>query len=158
MTKLTTCLWFDGKAEEAAKFYTSLLPDSGIDGVMRSPAANPSTSEGAVLTVYFHLMGEKFIGLNGGPLFKFNESVSFVIDCKDQDEVDRYWNALIADGGAPSMCGWCKDRFGLSWQVTPKRLMELLGDKNPDRARRAMEAMLKMQKIDIAELERAANG
>jgi predicted 3-demethylubiquinone-9 3-methyltransferase (glyoxalase superfamily) len=156
--KLTTCLWFDGKAEEAAKFYTSLLPDSGIDGVMRSPADNPSMKEGGVLTVYFHLAGEKFLGLNGGPMFKFNESVSFIIECKDQAEVDRYWNAITADGGAPSQCGWCKDRFGLSWQVTPKRLTELLADKNPDRARRAMEAMLKMQKIDIAELERAANG
>jgi predicted 3-demethylubiquinone-9 3-methyltransferase (glyoxalase superfamily) len=156
--KLTTCLWFDGKAEEAAKFYTSLIPDSGIDNIMRSPADNPSTPEGAPLTVNFRLAGEKFIGLNGGPMFKFNESVSFVIDCKDQAEVDRYWNALIADGGAPSQCGWCKDRFGVSWQVTPKRLNELLADKDPDRARRAMEAMLKMQKIDIAELERAANG
>ena len=151
------CLWFDGKAEEAAAFYTSLLPNSSIDKVWRSPADTPSGPAGMVLTVDFTLNGQHYQGLNGGPDFSFNESVSFVIECEDQAEVDRLWEALTADGGEPGPCGWLKDRFGLSWQIVPRQLNELVGDPDPDRARRAMEAMLEMGKIDVAELQRAAD-
>ena len=150
------CLWFDGKAEEAARFYTSLLPDSSIDRIWRSPADTPSGPAGMVLTVDFTLAGERVQGLNGGPDFHFTEAVSFVIECEDQDEVDRLWYTLAADGGEPGPCGWIKDRFGLSWQIVPRRLNELLADPVGDRARLAMEAMLKMGRIDISELERAA--
>jgi predicted 3-demethylubiquinone-9 3-methyltransferase (glyoxalase superfamily) len=155
MQKITPCLWFDGDAEKAANFYVSLFPDSHIDQVMRSPADTPSGPEGSVLTVEFTLAGQKFTGLNGGSDFRFNEAVSFQVDCADQAEVDRLWEALSADPSA-EVCGWVKDRFGLSWQIIPRALPELLGDPDPDRARRAMEAMLKMKKIDVAELERAA--
>ena len=148
------CLWFDGDAEEAADFYVSLLPDSRIDRVWRSPADTPSGPAGTVLTVDLTLNGQRFQGLNGGPQFRFNEAVSFVIECEDQAEVDRLWDALAA-GGEPGPCGWIKDRFGLSWQVVPRRLNELVSDPDPDRARRAMEAMLEMGKIEVAELERA---
>lgn len=151
------CLWFDGKAEEAATFYTSLLPDSRVDKVWRSPADTPSGPAGMVLTVDFTLNGQQFQGLNGGPDFSFNEAVSFVIECEDQAEVDRLWDALTANGGEPGPCGWLKDRFGLSWQIVPRQLNELVGDPDPERARRAMEAMLKMGKIDVAELQRAAD-
>lgn len=150
------CLWFDGNAEEAAEFYTSLLPDSRVDKVWRSPAETPSGPAGMVLTVDFTLKGQKFQGLNGGPDFSFNEAVSFVIECQDQAEVDRLWDALTASGGEPGPCGWLKDRFGLSWQIVPLRLNELMEDPDPDRARRAMEAMLTMGKIEVDELERAA--
>lgn len=152
------CLWFDGNAEEAATFYTSLVPNSRIDTVWRSPAETPSGPAGMVLTVDFTLNGQRFQGLNGGADFRFNEAVSFVIECDDQAEVDRLWDALAADGGEPGPCGWIKDKFGLSWQITPRRLGELISDPDPEKARRAMEAMLKMGKIEIAELERAAAG
>jgi predicted 3-demethylubiquinone-9 3-methyltransferase (glyoxalase superfamily) len=158
MSKISPCLWFDGDAEDAAKLYTSLFPDSRIDTVQRSPADNPSTPEGAVLTVEFTLAGQKFIGLNGGPAFRFTEAISLTIDCEDQAEVDRYWDALIADGGEPSQCGWLKDRFGLSWQVVPKQLNEVLSGPDRDGARRAMEAMLQMGKLDVAKLEEAYAG
>lgn len=151
------CLWFDGNAEEAARFYITLLPDSRIDNVWHSPADTPSGPAGMVLTVEFTLAGARFQGLNGGPDFRFSESVSFVIECADQAEVDRLWDALAADGGEPGPCGWIKDRFGLSWQIVPTRLNELATDPDPERARRAMEAMLRMGKLDIAELERAAD-
>lgn len=157
MAKLFPCLWFDGKAEEAANFYVTLLPDSHVDKVWRTPADTPAGPAGTVLTVDFTLAGQPFQGLDGGPDFKFNEAVSFVINCDDQAEVDRLWDALTANGGEPGPCGWVKDRFGLSWQITPRRLDELLNDPDPDRARRAMEAMLKMGKIEVAELEHAAN-
>ncbi len=157
MLKLYPCLWFDGQAEEAARFYASLLPDSHVDNVWHSPAETPSGPAGMVLTVDFTLFGQHFQGLNGGSDFKFNESVSFVMEVEDQAEVDRLWNALTADGGQPGPCGWLKDRFGLSWQIVPRRLNELLGDSDPDRSRRAMEAMLKMGKIEISELERATD-
>ena len=157
MTKLYTCLWFDGNAEEAANFYVTLLPDSHVDKVWRSPAETPSGPAGMVLTVDFTLAGQRFQGLNGGPDFKFNEAVSFVIDCADQAEVDRLWDALTADGGEPGPCGWLKDRFGLSWQVVPRRLDELLNDPDTERARRAMEAMLNMGKIEVSALEHAAD-
>ena len=155
--KVYPCLWFDGKAEEAANFYVSLLPDSHVDKVWRSPSETPSGPEGMVLTVEFTLAGQHFMNLNGGPEFTFNEAISFVIECDDQAEVDRLWNALAADGGEPGPCGWIKDRFGASWQITPRRLNELTSDPDPDRARRAMEAMLQMGKIEIDELERAAD-
>jgi predicted 3-demethylubiquinone-9 3-methyltransferase (glyoxalase superfamily) len=155
MSRITPCLWYDGQAEEAANFYVSLLPDSRIDRVMRSPADNPSTPEGAVLAVEFTLAGQSYFALNGGSLFHFTEAVSFMIACDDQQEVDRLWDALTADGGSPSQCGWLKDRFGLSWQIVPRRLMELMNSPDPDRARRVMQAMMEMGKIDIAAIERA---
>ena len=158
MDKVSVCLWFDGEAEEAARFYTSLFPDSHIDKVNRSPADTPSGPKGIVLTVDFTLGGNSYIGLNGGPDFKFNEAVSLSIDCADQAEVDRYWDALIANGGEPSVCGWLKDRFGLSWQVVPRRMTELFASSDRAAAERAMQAMLKMTKLDVAEIERAYAG
>jgi predicted 3-demethylubiquinone-9 3-methyltransferase (glyoxalase superfamily) len=155
--KVTPCLWFDGQAEQAASFYVSLLPDSRIDKVFRSPADTPSGPAGMVLAVEFTLAGNKFSGLNGGPQFQFTEAVSFQIRCDDQAEVDRLWAAL-SDGGSPSQCGWLKDRWGLSWQIVPARLFQLIGDADAARSRRAMQAMLKMTKLDIAALERAADG
>ncbi len=152
------CLWFDGRAEEAAEFYAGLLPDSHVDRVWRSPAETPSGPAGMVLTVDFTLMGQRFQGLNGGPNFRFSEAVSYVIECEDQAEVDRLWEALTADGGEPGPCGWLKDRFGLSWQVVPKELIRMTEDPDPERARRAMEAMLEMGKLDVAELRRAVDG
>lgn len=159
MSKIFTCLWFDkGQAEEAAKFYTSLIPNSRITDISRSPADTPSGPAGMVLTVDFTLDGVPYQGLNGGPDFKLSEATSIAVECDDQAEVDRLWDALVADGGEHSVCGWLKDRFGLSWQVYPRRLTELLADPDPDRARRAMEAMLAMTKIETSELEAAAGG
>src|SRR5262245_7179366 len=158
MDKISPCLWFDGVAEEAARFYVSLFPDSRIDGVHRAPGDSPSGKRDSVLTVDFTLAGHSYIGLNGGPDFTFNEAISLSIDCKDQAEVDRYWNALIADGGEPSVCGWLKDRYGLSWQVVPHRLAEMVNGPDRDAAGRAFEAMLKMTKIEVPELERAYAG
>jgi predicted 3-demethylubiquinone-9 3-methyltransferase (glyoxalase superfamily) len=157
MQKPFPCLWFDGQAEEAAHFYAELFPDSHVDKVWRSPADTPSGPAGMVLTVDFTLMGQRYQSLNGGPDFRLSEAVSFVVECEDQAEVDRLWDALAAGGGEPGPCGWIKDRFGLSWQVVPRRLIELLDDRDQDRARRAMEAMLTMSKIEVAELERAAD-
>ena len=154
--ELYPCLWFDGQAEEAANLYVTLLPDSHVDKVWRTPADTPSGPAGTVLTVDFTLAGNKLQGLNGGPDFKFTEAISLVIECDDQAEVDRLWDALTANGGEAGPCGWLKDRFGLSWQIVPRRLNELVSDADPERARRAMEAMLKMGKIEVAELERAA--
>jgi predicted 3-demethylubiquinone-9 3-methyltransferase (glyoxalase superfamily) len=158
MSKIAPCLWFDGQAEEAAKFYVSLLPDSRIDKVMKSPAETPSGPAGSVLTVNFTLAGQPFMGLNGGPQFPFTEAVSFTINCEDQAEVDRLWDALIAGGGAPVECGWLRDRFGLSWQIVPKGLMEMLASPDKAKAKRAMEAMLQMIKLDIAALRKAYEG
>jgi len=158
MSSLSTCLWFDKQAEEAANFYVSIFPNSRIDGVNRSPSDYPSGKEGDVLVVQFTIDGRPFMGLNGGAQFTFNEAVSMVITTDGQEETDRYWDALLAGGGTPSACGWLKDRFGLSWQVTPKQLPKLLGDPDPARAKRAMQAMMNMVKIDIAALERAADG
>ena len=138
MSKISPCLWFDGQAEEAAQFYTQLFPDSRIDNVSRSASDNPSGKKGDVLTVNFTLRGVPFVGLNGGPEFHFNEAVSFVIDCEDQAEVDRYWQALIEGGGEYGPCGWLKDRFGLSWQICPTQLGELLSRPG------ALQAMMKM--------------
>lgn len=158
MSKIAPCLWFNGQAEEAAKFYVSLLPNSRVDKVMRSPADNPSTPAGAVLTVEFTLAGQKFIGLNGGPQFHFTEAVSFTIDCEDQAEVDRLWEALTQGGGSPGPCGWLKDRFGLSWQIVPRALTEMMNAPDRAAAGRAMQAMMKMGKIDIAGIRRAYEG
>jgi predicted 3-demethylubiquinone-9 3-methyltransferase (glyoxalase superfamily) len=157
MRTLYPCLWFDGNAEEAANFYTSLLPDSRVDRVWRSPADTPSGPAGMVLTVDFTLAGQPIQGLNGGPHFHFNEAVSFVIECEDQAEVDRVWDALTADGGEPGPCGWLKDRYGLSWQIVPRELNAMMDDPDPERARRAMEAMLQMGKLEVDELRRAAD-
>ena len=155
MSKVTPCLWFDGNAEEAANFYVTLLPDSRVDAVVRAPADNPSTPKGAVLLVKFTLAGQHYLGLNGGPQFKFTEAVSFIIDCEDQAEVDKLWEALIADGGSPGACGWLKDRFGLSWQIVPKVLPELMNTSDRARAQRVMKSMMTMTKLDIAKLSSA---
>jgi predicted 3-demethylubiquinone-9 3-methyltransferase (glyoxalase superfamily) len=155
MHKLTTCLWFDTEGEDAAGFYTSLFPNSKVGDVARYGEAGPREA-GTVMTVEFELDGQKFVALNGGPDFEFNEAISFQIECESQDEVDRYWNALTADGGQEGPCGWVKDRFGVSWQVVPKRLTELLTDPDRELSQRVMAAMLEMKKIEIAELERAA--
>lgn len=158
MPQVTPCLWFDGQAEAAATLYTSLFPDSRIDHVQRAPGDTPSGTEGSVLMVMFTLEGRAFTGLNGGPQFPFTEAVSFQVDCADQAEADRYWNALTADGGTPGQCGWLKDRFGVSWQVVPRELRSLLGGSDPDGARRALEAMLTMSRIDMAAVQAAYNG
>lgn len=157
MNKVTPFLSFDGQAEEAARFYVSLVPDSRIDRVTRSPMDTPGGAAGTVLIVEFTLGGAPFIALNT-PGFTFTEAVSFLINCADQAETDRLWAALTADGGSEIACGWLKDRWGVFWQVTPTRLLELIKDPDPDRARRAMGAMVKMIKIDIAAVERAADG
>jgi predicted 3-demethylubiquinone-9 3-methyltransferase (glyoxalase superfamily) len=156
MQTITPCLWFDGKAEEAAAFYTSLLPDSRIDKVNRAPGNYPSGKAGDVLTVEFTMMGRPFVGLNGGPHFKFNEALSFQIPADTQTEIERLTNALSAVPEA-EQCGWVKDRYGLSWQIVPGKLLALICDANPARAKRAFEAMMQMKRIDIAALERAVD-
>ena len=158
MPSISPCLWFNGRAEEAAQFYTGLFPDSHIDNVSRSAADNPSSKKGDVLTVNFTLRGVPFTGLNGGPDFTFNEAISFSIDCEDQAEVDRYWEKLVEGGGEHSVCGWLKDRYGVSWQVIPRRLPELVNGPDPEGAARAMKAMLQMTKIDVAKIEEAYKG
>lgn len=155
--KIIPCLWFDGNAEEAAHYYAAHLPDSRVMAVHRSPADNPSTGEGSVLTIEFVVAGQNFVGLNGGPHFKFNEAVSFQIMCDDQAEADRLTDALSSVPES-EQCGWVKDRFGLSWQIVPRRMIALLGDPDPARAKRAMQAMLTMKRIDIAKVEAAADG
>ena len=156
MQGIAPCLWFDTEGEEAARFYTSVFPSSRIVNVTHYGAAGPR-EEGMVMTVEFELNGQKLIALNGGPEFTFSEAVSLHVSCESQEEVDFYWAAL-SDGGEESVCGWLKDRFGVSWQIDPVRLQELIEDPDPARAERAMRAMLQMKKIDIAELERAADG
>lgn len=153
--KITPNLWFDDQAEAAAKFYVSVFPNSEILNVTHYTDAGPKPA-GTVLTVTFRLDGEEFTALNGGPEFTFDEAVSFMIDCESQAEVDYYWDKLTADGGEPGPCGWLKDKYGLSWQVVPRRLMELTQDDDPARANRVMQAMFKMSKLDVAALERAA--
>lgn len=157
MTKaITPCLWFDTQGEDAARFYTAIFPNSRITDVARYGPAGPRP-EGEVMTAAFDLDGQPFVALNGGPEFTFNEAISFQVSCKDQDEVDRYWDALT-EGGEEGPCGWLKDKFGVSWQIVPEALPRLLGDPDPERAQRAMAAMLQMKKIDVSELEAAAGG
>src|SRR5262245_37600998 len=158
MPQLTPNLWFDRNAEEAAEFYVSIFPNSRVDRVNRAPADFPNGRKGDVVTVDWTLDGQPFTGINGGPEFRFNEAISFVIDCADQAQVDRYWEALTAEGGEPGPCGWLKDRFGVSWQVVPKRLDELMAGRDPAGSERAMQAMLRMGKLDIAALEAAYRG
>jgi len=158
MPRVTPCLWFDGVAAEAARYYTSLLPGSHVGRTMLAPADTPSGPAGSVLTVEFTLAGQPFTALDGGPDFQFSEAVSFVIDCEDQAEIDRLWTTLIADGGEAGPCGWLKDRYGLSWQIVPAELDGLLGGPDPVAARRTMEALLGMQKLDIAALRAAYHG
>ncbi len=157
MSKITPCLWFDGNAEEAAHFYVSLLPDSRIDNVVRAPSDYPSGKEGNVLVVDFTLAGPKYTALNGGPYFQFNEAVSFQIYCEDQAEVDRLSDALSAVPEA-EQCSWVKDRYGLSWQIVPRMLMEAIADPDRTKAKRAFDAMSQMKRIDIAAIERAIAG
>lgn len=145
MPAISHMLWFDDQAEEAANFYTSIFSDSKINNIARGP-------EGKVFTVVFEILGEKYIGLNGGPIFQFNEAFSIFVNCSGQAEVDKYWNALIADGGQESQCGWLKDKFGVSWQIIPQELRECLRNPDPARASHAMSAMMKMSKIIVEEL------
>jgi len=154
MQKITPCLWFDTEGEEAAQFYTSVFSNSRIVETTRYGSAGPR-DEGTVMTVLFELDGQRVMALNGGPDFKFNEAISFSVDCETQEEVDAYWNALT-DGGEEGPCGWLKDRYGVSWQIVPKVLGELISDPDQAKAQRVMAAMLKMGKIEVAELERAA--
>jgi predicted 3-demethylubiquinone-9 3-methyltransferase (glyoxalase superfamily) len=151
--KIKTFLWLDGQAEEVAKFYTSIFRSGKIGAIARYPGGSPGPA-GSVMTVEFELDGHPFVGLNGGPQFKFNESVSFAIECDTQEEIDHFWDKLLAGGGKPQQCGWLKDRYGLSWQVVPAGIGELFS--NPKTAPRAMQAMLKMVKFDIAKLKEAA--
>jgi predicted 3-demethylubiquinone-9 3-methyltransferase (glyoxalase superfamily) len=157
MAKITPWLWFDTEAEDAATFYASVFKNSKILSVDRYGDVGPG-EPGSVMTVAFELNGQEFVGLNGGPAFDFNESVSFMVSCDSQDEVDHYWNRLCEGGGQESQCGWLKDKYGVSWQIVPTELHELLGDPDPQRAQRAMQAMLTMSKIDIAVMRQAADG
>ncbi len=158
MAENTVCLWFDGAAEAAARFYATTFPRSAVGAILRAPGDYPNGTRGDVLTVEFTVLGVRCVGLNGGPQFTHTEAFSFQVLTDDQAETDRYWNALLAHGGTESQCGWCKDRWGISWQITPRALLEALRDPDPHAARRAFEAMMGMTKIDIAALEAARHG
>src|ERR1043165_3497750 len=156
--KNTICLWYDGDAEEAARFYAKTFPDSSVGAVHRAPGDYPSGKAGDVLTVEFTVMGIPCIGLNGGPQFRHNEAFSFQVATADQAETDRYWNAIVGNGGQESACSWCRDKFGLSWQIVPRALLDALNDPDQAAAKRAMDAMMTMKKIDIARIEAARRG
>ena len=157
--KMTTCVWFDhGQAREAAEFYASIFPDTHVDRGNAAPTNYPGGKSGNELTVEFTLLGRSFIGLNGGSNFKPNEAVSFMVLTDDQEETDRYWNAIVGNGGKESQCGWCKDRWGFSWQITPRVLMEATTGSDRAAAKRAMDAMMTMQKIDVAKIKAAVAG
>lgn len=157
MAKNTICLWFDRDAEDAARWYTRTFPDSGMGRIIRAPADYPSGKKGDVLVVEFQVAGVPCVGLNGGPAFKHSEAFSFQVLTEDQEETDRYWNAIVGHGGQESACGWCKDRWGVSWQITPRILIEAL-QVGGDEARRAFEAMMPMTKIDVAAIAAARRG
>ena len=157
MAKNTICLWFDKDAEEAARFYAKTFPDSAVGAIVRAPGDYPDGKEGEVLVVEFTVAGVACIGLNGGPMFKHNESFSFQISTEDQAETDRYWDAIVGNGGQESECGWCKDKWGLSWQITPRVLMDAMKAGGAE-AKRAFDAMMKMKKIDVATIEAARRG
>jgi 2-polyprenyl-6-hydroxyphenyl methylase/3-demethylubiquinone-9 3-methyltransferase len=156
--KIAPCLWFDKNAEEAARFYAKIFPDSRVIAVHKSPMDYPSGKEGDTLTVEFTILGQYFVGLNGGPEFQFSEAVSFQVYTDTQEETDRYWNAIVSNGGQESVCGWCKDKFGLSWQIEPRALIEAIDDPDRAAAKRAMAAMMEMKNIDIAKVEAARRG
>ena len=156
--ELITCLWFDGRAREAAIFYTSIFPESSLADNWIAPTDTPGNKVGEEIVVNFTIFGRPFIGLNGGPQFPHSEAISFQIPCKDQAEIDKYWDLLVNDGGEESQCGWLKDKFGVSWQVTSPEMMKYLGGPDPQGAQRATQAMLKMKKIYLADLERAYRG
>jgi predicted 3-demethylubiquinone-9 3-methyltransferase (glyoxalase superfamily) len=158
ISKATICLMFDKEAHEAAEFYAATFPDSSIDEVFRAPSDYPSGSEGDVLVVHFTVCGIPCIGINGGPHFRHSEAFSFQVSTDDQAETDRYWNAVIENGGAANVCGWCQDRWGVSWQITPKALTEAMSHQDRAVAKRAFEAMMTMTKIDIAGIEAAVKG
>jgi len=158
VSKIATHLWFNNQAEEAAKFYTSLFEDSHIDRTIHAPEGIPDTKPGSVFIVELTLMGQQYIFLNGGPQFPFDSQVSIYVLCDGQADVDKYWDALVADGGKEVQCGWLTDKFGLSWQIIPKQLEELMGGSDPEASKRVTAAMLKMVKIDVAKLEQAAKG
>ncbi|HZO36002.1 MAG TPA: VOC family protein [Solirubrobacteraceae bacterium] len=156
--KFATHLWFDSQAQEAAELYTGLFDDSSVEDVILAPEGIPGVEPGSVFLVYLTIMGQQYIFLNGGPLFPFDSQVSLYVLCDDQDDVDRYWHALLADGGKPVQCGWLTDKFGLSWQIIPNRLEELMDDDDPAVVDRVIAAMLEMVKLDVAGLEAAARG
>ena len=158
MSKVTPCLWFNGNAEEAANFYVSLMPDSKILKVQRNVSDNPSGREGSVLVVEFTLGGQRFVALNGGMKMEYTHAMSLMINCADQAQVDSIWNAFLAHGGKEERCGWLRDRWGVAWQVVPKSMFQFLASSDRAGAKRAMQAMMKMVKLDVAELERAAAG
>ena len=158
MPRNAICLWYDGTAEEAASFYARTFPDSSVSAVQRAPGDYPDGRQGQVLTVEFTVMGIPCLGLNGGPAFKPTEAFSFQIITEDQSETDRYWKAIVDNGGAESQCGWCKDRWGWSWQITPRALIEAISSRDRAAAKRAFDAMMGMKKIDIAAIEAAARG
>lgn len=153
--KNTVCLWYNGDAEEAARFYAETFPDSAVTGIRRAPADNPSNEEGDVLVVEFTVFGIPCIGLNGGTAFAHSEAFSFQIATDDQAETDRYWDAIVGNGGEESMCGWCKDKWGVSWQITPRVLTEAMANPDPAAAKRAFESMMEMRKLDVATIEAA---
>jgi predicted 3-demethylubiquinone-9 3-methyltransferase (glyoxalase superfamily) len=156
--KLTTCLWFNGNARESANFYASIFPDSSVEDNWMAPTDTPGNKKGEEIVVNFKIFGQNFIGLNGGPQFPHSEAISFQIQCRDQEEINKYWDLLTRDGGEESQCGWLKDKFGISWQITSPEMMNYLGGPDPEGSKRATEAMLQMKKINLAEMKRAYFG